>query len=182
MSYLDLLLALPIVFGLIRGFMKGMIVELTSIMALILGVYGAILLSNSLAEFLAKHFDWSRDIIAIIAFALVFAAILILVHLLARIIERGIKLAALGLVNKLAGALIGGLKMALVVSVLLLIVDKIDRHMDFVPADEKSKSLLYEPVANVTREHFPKLVESNAFEKLKERTEDWNDRLREAIN
>lgn len=182
MSYLDLILALPIVFGLIRGFMKGMIVELTSIMALILGVYGAILFSNSVAQFLAKHFEWSTDIIAIIAFVLVFAAILILVHLLARIIERGIKLAALGLVNKLAGALIGGLKMALVVSVLLLIVDKIDRHMDFVPTEEKSKSLLYEPVANVTREHFPKLVESNAFQKLKERTEDWNDRLREAVN
>jgi len=182
MSYLDLILALPIVFGLIRGFMKGMIVELTSIMALILGVYGAILFSNSVAQFLHKQFDWSKEIIAIIAFVLVFAAILILVHLLARVIERGIKLAALGVVNKLAGALIGGLKMALVVSVLLLIVDKIDKHMDFMPRDEKTKSMLYEPVAKITREHFPKLFESNAFQQLKERTEDWNDRLREAVN
>jgi membrane protein required for colicin V production len=182
MSYLDVLIAIPLVFGLIRGFMKGMIVELTSIMALILGIYSAILLSNTVANFLHEQFDWSIEWTVIIAFILVFAGVLILVHLLAKVIERGIKLASLGLVNKLAGSFIGFFKMGLVVSALLLIIDKIDQHMEFMPQDQISKSVLYKPVADVVREQFPKMAESNAFQRIKKSAEEWNEKIKDAVN
>jgi len=182
MSYLDVLIAIPLVFGLIRGFMKGMIVELTSIMALILGIYSAILLSNTVANFLHEQFDWSIEWTVIIAFILVFAGVLILVHLLAKVIERGIKLASLGLVNKLAGSLIGFFKMGLLVSALLLIIDKIDEHMEFMPQEQISKSVLYKPVADVVRDQFPKMVDSNAFQQVKKSAKEWNEKIKESVN
>ena len=41
MSWLDILILLPLLIGLVRGLMKGLIVELSSIVAIILGFMGA---------------------------------------------------------------------------------------------------------------------------------------------
>jgi membrane protein required for colicin V production len=182
MSYLDVLIAIPLVFGLIRGFMKGFIVEVTSIMAIILGIYGAILFSNRMAGFLHDNFDWSVEWTAIIAFILVFAAILILTHLLARIVEKGIRLAALGIVNKLAGSAIGFIKMSLVLSALLLIIDKLDRHIEFMPRDQIEKSLLYRPCADLVKENFPKIAESNVFDRIKDSATEINEKVKDVFN
>ena len=46
MNYFDYLLLLPLVYGLYRGFTKGLIIELASLVALIAGVYGAMYLSS----------------------------------------------------------------------------------------------------------------------------------------
>ena len=52
MGVIDIVLGALILFGLVRGFMKGLFVEVASLVALIAGVYGAIHFSSFAADFL----------------------------------------------------------------------------------------------------------------------------------
>ena len=72
MTVIDIVLGALILFGLIRGFMKGLFVEMASLVALIAGVYGAIHFSGFAAEFLMDRVSWSEKTINIAAFAITF--------------------------------------------------------------------------------------------------------------
>ena len=72
MSIIDIVLGALLLFGLIRGTMKGFFVEVASLVALVLGVYGAIHFSGFAAEFLESKVDWAQKTINIIAFAITF--------------------------------------------------------------------------------------------------------------
>ena len=52
MAIIDIILGALILYGLIKGLSKGFFVEVTSLLALLVGVYGAVHFSNYAAEFL----------------------------------------------------------------------------------------------------------------------------------
>ena len=52
MNAIDLCIAALLLFGLIKGFMKGLFVELASLVALIAGIYGAFYFSFILEDYL----------------------------------------------------------------------------------------------------------------------------------
>ena len=66
--------------------------------------------------------------------------------------------AALGLLNKLLGALFGGTKIALIISVLLLILSTLNQTIPFVSSDEIERSLLYSPVKSLAPMILPDLM------------------------
>ena len=62
MAIIDIIIGALLLFGLIRGFSKGLFVEVASLVALVAGVYGAIHFSNFAAEFLENKFNQSKKI------------------------------------------------------------------------------------------------------------------------
>lgn len=166
MSYFDLLLAVPLLWGAVRGFMKGFIISVSGLLALIVGVYGAILFSDQVGVYLQEEHGFEGPMMPMIAFALVFLAIVVGIYFLGRILEKVVKLAALGLVDKLAGGLFGLAKAALIVSVILLLVEQADHYFEFIPQDEVQASVLYEPISDITQEYFPKIADSQAFQQM----------------
>ena len=52
MHYIDIVILIPLLWGAYRGFMKGFIVSISTFLALILGVYGAINFSDFVSKFL----------------------------------------------------------------------------------------------------------------------------------
>ena len=48
MNYLDIIIAVPLLYGLIKGFSNGLVKEVTSLLALFIGVYVAINFSEYL--------------------------------------------------------------------------------------------------------------------------------------
>ena len=110
-----------ILFGLVRGFMKGLFVEVASLVALIAGVYGAIHFSNFAAEFLQTKTEWTEQTINITAFAITFVIIVLAIGLAGKALTKLADFAALGIINKLAGGAFGALKIALILSVVLFL-------------------------------------------------------------
>lgn len=155
MNVIDILLLVIILLGLIRGFMKGLFVEIASLLALILGVYGAIHFSNYAAGFLETKTDWSEKTIAITAFAITFVAIVFLITLAGKALTKIADFAALGILNKLLGGVFGGLKTALILSVILTIFDKMNRNLPFVDEQTIEDSMLYKPVNELVLKLFP---------------------------
>jgi len=181
MTYIDLLIAVPLLWGLVRGYMKGFIISISGLLALLLGLYGAILLSDKVGLYLAEEHGFEGPFMPVVAFSLVFLAIVVGVYFLGKFLERMIKLAALGLVNKLAGGLFGLAKAALLVSVLVLVLEKADHYFNFLPHDKLNESLLYQPIADITQEYFPRVAESRAFQELIESAGEMRKELEEKL-
>ena len=65
----------------------------------------------------------------------------------------------------LAGMLFGILKTALIISIVLVIINSIERRIPFIPEEHKENSLLYQPLSKLAPAIFPYLK----FEDLKGR-------------
>ena len=165
MGVLDIILAALLLFGLVRGFMKGLFVEVASLVALVAGVYGAIHFSNFAAEFLQSRFDWSEKTINITAFAITFVIIILAISLAGKALTKIADFAALGILNKLLGGVFGALKIGLILSVLLIVFDKMNRTIPFVDKADLEDSVLYKPVKSLAPMVFPSIIKSEEEEK-----------------
>lgn len=181
MNYIDLIILAPLLWGAVRGFMKGFIISVSGLLALILGIYGAILLSDHLGVYLAEEHGLEGAMMPFVAFALVFLGIVIGIHFLGRILQRVVKLAALGLADKLAGGVFGLAKAVLILSVVILLLEKADEYFQFLPREQMAESTLYEPLADVTQEYFPRVADSQAFQQMIESAEKARKDLEEKL-
>tara|TARA_R110002050_G_scaffold243115_2_gene379557 strand:+ start:57109 stop:57624 length:516 start_codon:yes stop_codon:yes gene_type:complete len=158
MSVIDIVLGALILFGLVRGFMKGLFVEVSSLIALVAGVYGAIHFSNFAAEFLQTKTEWNEKTINIVAFAITFIIIVLAIALAGKALTKLANFAALGIINKLLGGVFGALKIALILSVVLNIFDKLNSTITFVDEENIEETILYKPVKEIFPMIFPNLL------------------------
>ena len=148
-----------------RGFTKGFIITIASFTALIFGIFGAIKLSGYTAEILSEKFEMNPDNLNLIAFAVTFILIVIATHIVARLTDKLVKAVALGFVNRIAGVLFNLLKTALIISVILVILERINEKVPFVPRSETEKSALYKPLHSFAPFIFPYL--RSGYDKFK---------------
>lgn len=146
MNVIDIVLGVILLFGLIRGLMKGFFVELASLVALIAGIYGAIHFSYILKNFLIDIVSWEEKYIQLIAFALTFIIIVVFISLLGKLLTKFSSLIALGLVNRLLGGLFGFFKMFFLLSVVLLFFHPFNQNVHLIDKENIETSVLYEPI------------------------------------
>lgn len=114
MNGLDLGILILLALAGWRGFRHGFIVELASLLALVAGLWAAARHSAEVAAATGIGADEPA-----LGFLIVFVAVLVGVHLLARLITSAIDLVELGLPNRLSGALFAMVRSAFTLSVLL---------------------------------------------------------------
>ena len=155
MNYIDIIILILLVLSAIGGYKNGLITEVASLAALILGIWGAIQSSYITTDLLIRYFDLQSKYLNIISFGVTFIVIVILVHVVAGVINNMVNAAMLGVLNKLGGMIFGVLRSILFISIILLILDKIDRDIQIIPEDTKSGSRMYEPIKNIAPSIFP---------------------------
>jgi|TARA_B110000908_G_C10267053_1_gene465261 membrane protein required for colicin V production len=155
MNTFDIILTALLLFGFIRGLLKGLFVELASLLSLIVGVYGAIHFSYFIGDFLKDSVDWDERYISIVAFAVTFIVIVIVISLLGKLFTKIANFAALGILNKLLGGVFGAVKIGLILSVLLIVFDKLNSTIPFVNKENTEDSVLYEPLKGLAPMIFP---------------------------
>ncbi|PCH52895.1 MAG: colicin V production protein [Flavobacteriaceae bacterium] len=158
MNTFDIIIAALLIFGFIRGLLKGLFVEMASLVALIAGVYGAIHFSYFVSNLLVEYVSWEKRYITIISFAITFAIIVLFIGLLGKLFTKIADFASLGLLNKLFGGIFGMLKIGLILSVILLIFTKLNNTIPFISSEQKEASILYEPVKNLAPILFPNFL------------------------
>jgi len=149
MNFLDVILAIPIVLLALSGYKKGLIKEVASLVALILGIYFAIYFSDIVASYLLEYFDISHRYVFIVAFILTFIGVVLVVSLLGRMLDKIASLAALGFINKFFGLIFGFLKGVVIMSVLIMLFNMIDSNDSILKKDTRENSLLYTPISQV---------------------------------
>ncbi|MCH1384694.1 MAG: CvpA family protein [Flavobacteriaceae bacterium] len=141
-NYLDLIFGGLILFGAFKGFRKGVIVELASLLALVLGIYGAIQFSGFVADQLVIYIDWDKRYVDLAAFGLTSVAIILGVSLLGKILTSLAKLVMLNGINRMLGLLFGGMKLAVFSGVILIFLMKANALFGFIPTEIIEQSLL----------------------------------------
>jgi len=114
--------------------------------ALLIGIFGAIRFSDQVAIYLQQELSMDERYLPIASFAITFIGLVILVHLLGRMLEKLIDMVALGFLNRLGGSVFRGLKMALIISVLINMIQSLDADLGIVPEETLKQSVLY-PIA-----------------------------------
>ncbi|RPD93282.1 CvpA family protein [Aureibaculum marinum] len=161
MNILDIILAALLLFGLVRGFMKGFFVEVAGLAALALGLYGAIHFSHYASSYLENSVSWNEKHIQIASFAVTFLVIIILVSLIGKLLTKIADIAALGLFNKMIGGLFGAAKIGLILSVVLVVFSKLNRTIPFLTEEQLNASVLYKPVKGIVPLIFPNIVKED---------------------
>lgn len=144
MNIIDIVLIIPIAWFAYQGFRKGLIIEVAGLLALILGIYAGIHFSGYAADFLVRTFDMNERYVPVTAFAVTFLVVVILVIALGKILEKLVDIVALGFLNKFTGSLFGIMKGVVILSVILLVINKFDARI--ISPDKKEGSILYGPV------------------------------------
>lgn len=159
MNWLDVVLAIPMLWFLYRGFRNGLIIELASLAALVLGIYIALHFSFYIEGWLNDNFEISEKYLYIISFALTFIIVAVLVFLAGKIIHKLVGIVFLGFLNRLAGGIFGLFKAALVLSVIIYFINGFDPGL--IRADVKESSVLYDPVESIVPFIIPRLDMKN---------------------
>ncbi len=143
---LDIILVIPLAWGLVRGMYKGFLMSVGSLLGLIIGIYVANAYSGQLTEYVLQQFVLSLGVAHAISFFVIFAGVALICFFVSKLLDKFFKLVMLSWLNRLLGAIFGVLKCALIVSVILNLVIMVDRYVSFIPEQAKSEAVLYEPL------------------------------------
>jgi len=123
MAAMDLVFLAVLIFGAFRGFKKGIIMELFSILALVLAVIGAFKLLDVGIVWLTQSFGKPHPFIPFLSFILIFIGIILGVNVLGRMIRKVVRMTLLGWVDKFFGSILGLIKLSFGLSLALWILD-----------------------------------------------------------
>ncbi|WP_375240726.1 CvpA family protein [Polaribacter sp.] len=165
MNVFDIVIAALLLFGFVRGVMKGLFVEIASLVALIGGVYGAIHFSFFVGDFLKKSVSWSKEYISLAAFAATFIIIIVIIALIGKLLTKLADFASLGIINKILGGVFGALKIGLILSVVFIFFGKMNDTIPFIEKETLENSILYTPVKKIAPTIFPSIIKDEKEEK-----------------
>lgn len=123
---LDLVFAVILVLAVIKGYQRGLVVGLFSLVAVIIGLAAAMKLSAVVAGYIGDAVKVSDEWLPIISFVLVFILVVILIRLGANAIERTVEVVLLGWLNRLGGILLYAVIYTIVFSVLVFYAVQVD--------------------------------------------------------
>lgn len=146
MTWLDILILLPLLVGLVIGIKRGLIIELTNLISIIAGVVCARLLSAPVAAWIAQQFTWPEAVCSVVAYTLLFLISTILLYLLGKLLTKLFKAVKLGWLNRLLGGVFGLAKYAIIVLFVVLCVHQLDTQFQFLQEDLKEESVVYKAV------------------------------------
>lgn len=152
---IDVIILLCLGWGAYKGFKKGFIIQSFTILALVLAIWGGLAFAGMLEPFMKKHFGLSDLVCYVISFILIFALVIILVYTSGYLVTKVADIATLGMMNRLAGAAFGILANALILSVLILLFNRMNDKKHFIEKETIEKTYLYKPIGKVAPAIFP---------------------------
>ena len=184
MNYLDIIIAVILFLFAFKGFRKGLIIEVVTLLAFAVGIYGAMHFSDFTAEHLQDFMEIDPKYLNTIAFVLTFILLVILVNLIGRWLTNLIKAMNLNFFNKLGGAVFGVAKGVLLCSVLVMVLNNFQLIGIVKPAVREQSKLYpyiemtvpyvyrgFDLVKDYAKEVLPAEAEETLQEEEKETTE-----------
>ncbi|GAB2837612.1 CvpA family protein [Ferruginibacter profundus] len=121
----DIVFAILMVLACIKGYQKGLIIALFSIVAFIIGLAAALKFSSIVAGWLGKNAKITAQWLPFLSFAIVFLAVVLLVNWGGKLIEKTFQMALLGWVNRLGGIVFYAALYIIIFSIFLFYAENI---------------------------------------------------------
>tara|TARA_B100001758_G_C18230213_1_gene514938 strand:+ start:86 stop:634 length:549 start_codon:yes stop_codon:yes gene_type:complete len=180
MNYLDIIILIPLLYGLVKGFSNGIIKEIIGLTGLIVGVYIAINFSFYLHPRAAELLKGYAQFVPIISFATLFVFSVLVIRLLGYFLDKITKALALGIISKILGAVFGVLKVLVIFGFLMFFI----KEYKLIDTKTQSDAVLLGPIEDVAGIITPKLNKhKNTFlEKVEKKTKEAKKKLEKKIN
>lgn len=140
MKTIDIILILLLLFGAFRGFVKGFLMEIIGIVALLIAVWSGIELMDWGVRIASTWVSGYESLLPFISFFVVFLFVLVIITITGRILKGALDLTLLGAVDNFAGALLGLLKWSFAISLLFWLAEGVGVP---VSSEVKTDSYIY---------------------------------------
>ena len=161
MNLLDIILGIILIYSFFQGTKKGLFVTLASLIGLVLGIIGAVYFSDYAANYINEWFSWKEQTTSVVAMAVTFIAIVIIVNWAGKFLTKIVDFAFLGIFNKLLGGVFNMIISAFIVSVIFMFFNEWNATEYVISEEKKNNSYLYEPIANLAPLILPDLIEEH---------------------
>jgi len=165
MNFIDIVLVVVILYFAYKGFKNGLIIEVFTLLALILGIYAGIHFSDGTANLMHEHWGFDSEYLPIIAFTFTMLGVGAMIYFGGKFLEKVVDISGLSIANKLGGLGFAVLKALYILSVLIVMIESYDEKGKFMSEASKNESLLFLPVKNISISTIPYLKESGLFVK-----------------
>lgn len=168
MHWIDIVFAIPLLWGLYKGITKGFILQACSLGALFLSTYLSFRFSNYISVFATEKLSLSFKYLPVVIFIVLFILVLIGMYFFARALDNIVKNANLGWLNKTSGALLGISKFALIVGFIVFAINAVNDKASFLPEGMREKSFLYHPLLKFAEVAIPAIKGSELTKQIKD--------------
>ena len=153
---LDWFILIVLLGGLIRGYTVGAVRQLGSLIGLVAALLFSVEFMASVGTMIVESIGLAPSLAPLAGFTVLFLGVYLLFLAVSRLVEQVFKSLSLSFVNRAAGGAVGGLKAALLLSLLFLVLG----GMEMPDQQTRTNSTFYEPVAQL----LPRTIEA---------TEEW---------
>lgn len=157
MQILDIILVIPFLWFGFKGLTNGLLKEIFSTLALLIGLYLAIHFSSYIGNLLAGIMSSTSPYFKLTCFAITFILALLGMKLGTWAADRFFSKVGIGWLNKLGGLAFGLLKGIFIVGAIIYLLNSFDKNNALIEQDTKNKSLLYKPISNFVTTVYPSL-------------------------
>ena len=159
MQTIDIIIAVLLVIGLISGLRDGLVKQVAGLAGLIGGLLLGRAFYMPLGEWIGSTLSISAEAAHIAAFITILIAVPLLFSLAGWLVSKFLSAICLGWINRLLGGLVGVLKFALFVGIVITGIEFFDKHDAIVSKEKKEDSKLYYPIYEVTGIFFDDIKE-----------------------
>jgi membrane protein required for colicin V production len=166
--FIDIVFIILIVLACYKGYSKGFIVALFSILGFIIGLAAALKLSTTVAAKIAEHTDLGKWLSAL-SFLLVFVATAFLVNIIGNLVQKTFETVMLGWANRIAGILLYATLYSIILSIFIFYAVQ----LHFIKVETTSASVVYpylQPIGPKVIEGFGTIIPwfKNMFAELEQ--------------
>ncbi|PSQ52917.1 MAG: colicin V production CvpA [Bacteroidetes bacterium QH_10_64_37] len=153
---LDWFILVVLLGGLIRGYTVGAVRQVGSLIGLVVALLVSVEFMGSVGVLVVSSLGLSESLAPLAGFTVVFLGVYLLFAALSRLVEQVFESLSLSVLNRAAGGAVGGVKAALLLSLLFLVLGGVE-----MPDRETRRvSVFYTPIARL----LPETIEA---------TEEW---------
>jgi membrane protein required for colicin V production len=156
LTALDWFILVVLVAGLIRGYFVGAVRQVVGVVGLVAGLLVSVEFMEPVGTAIVSSLGLSDSLAPLAGFTVLFLGVYLLFLVFSRLLEQVMRSLSLSTLNQMAGGAVGGVKAALLLSLLFLVL----AGMEVPGQDTRNDSALYRPVAHL----LPETIEA---------TEEW---------
>ncbi len=154
----DILILIIFAVAIYFGARNGIIKQLCGLAGILLGVWAASQFGNQVGRWIGYE-----SLPPALCFIIVFLAVVVILLLVASLTRKLVRVAGLGVVDRMGGALLGLVKYALVLSLALNLFVAVNNSLKLVDDATMKQSRLVEPVRSLSNMLFPYLYDLKEF-------------------
>lgn len=157
-NVLDLVFGVIIVVVAIMGAFKGFVRQIVGLLSIFAGVWCAFKFSSWAAVKVQQWCHAGERTMYIACFIIIVVLVILLGWLLARFIEKILKITTLGWLNRLLGAILGAAKIILLLSVIVYAFNRINTNWNLVSNATLKESSIWVWLVDLYGKVFPYLL------------------------